>query len=244
LNEGATRIGWCHSVADGSAVFESPTKVALPKETSALGKGFLSCPAVRDFFVGALQVRAPFSLHLKFQQSGSGSFSITPVYPRTSIRENRLREFLILEPPMTWRDNNFPVLQIPSPYFFVADEPVEVEQTQPLIAPSSRFNWRLIPGRFNIYDWQRPLNWAIEWDIRGGDLIIREGEPLYYLRFFDATTGAALRRVELLQIEMTSELEARVAMTRGVTGLTRGLKPVMKKAGALRTQKFLEGKGK
>ena len=35
-------------------------------------------------------------------------------------------------------------------------------------------NWRVIPGNFDIYSWQRPLNWAFEWDTRLGDLTINE----------------------------------------------------------------------
>ena len=44
-------------------------------------------------------------------------------------------------------------------------------------------NIRMVAGKFNIYDWQRPLSYAIEWFDTSKDLIIKTGQPLFYIMF-------------------------------------------------------------
>ncbi len=87
-------------------------------------------------------------------------------------------------------------------------------------------NWRVIPGKFDIYGWQRPLNWAIEWDTTLGDLIIKAGEPIYFVRF--APINRQVVEVKLIEIDMTLELEERLKATRGITSIKKGLTPIMK----------------
>lgn len=221
-------VGWCFSIADGVAALDKPEKLSLPKDRSPNKRGFLSCPAVRHSLTGIIVIRSPFSLHLKFKRT-EDAFILTPVYPFTSIAPARLSEYLRLEPKESWRSDSVPALQFPSPYLFISDDPMEVEQFSPSLIETTNMNWRVIPGRFNIYGWQRPLNWAIEWDTKCGDLIIKQGEPLYFLRFFNKSQQT-IGNINLVNIELTEELKERLSSTAGVTGLRRGLVPVMQKA--------------
>ena len=230
-------IGWCHALTEGSAVFDPPRLFAIGKDPSESKRGYLSCPAVRSTCTGLLEVAAPFSLRLSFEAKG-GAYMLTPIYPQTSIQPARLRDLIILEPSDTWPSKRRPVLQIPSPYLFVSDVHVEMEQLHPFLAPTTQLNWRLIPGRFNIFGWQRPLNWAIEWDVDAGDLVIKAGEPLYFLRFYDEE-GRSLKEINLLQIEFSRELADRVSMTAGVTSIRRGMVPVMERAAQTRSKKLV-----
>jgi len=119
-------------------------------------------------------------------------------------------------------------------HIFVADEPTEIEQCQPIFADTSSLNWRIITGRFDIHAWQRPLNWAIEWDTKCGDLIIRMGEPLYYVRFYDAS-GGVIMNPDLIRAQLTEELRSRLSSASGVTSMQRGTAALIKKASKERT---------
>jgi hypothetical protein len=160
-----------------------------------------------------------------------------PVYPFTSLTEAKFSEFVTVEPPETWRNSHTAVLQFPSPYIFFADAPATIEQFHPSLVASSAMNWRVIPGKFDIYSWQRPLNWGVEWDTSLGDLIIRVGEPQYFLKFSEPILER--QAIELIECEFTKALEDRLRLSRGITGIRKGTIPLMKKAGKLREGRSL-----
>jgi hypothetical protein len=189
---------------------------------------------------GYFAIKSPFSLRLRFKKNDD-VVSIVPIYPYTTINESKLGELLKLEPRDLWRSDDIPLLQIPSPYFFVADEPIDIEQCQPIFADTTSLNWRIIAGRFDIYGWQRPLNWAIEWDTKCGDLIIKMGEPLYYVRFYDAS-GKVITNLDLIRIPLTEELRARLNSSAGVTSYQRGTAALIKKASEERSDSLLQKK--
>lgn len=233
----AGTIGWCHAVDEGSAAFPSPERLVLEKDLSPEKRGPLSCPAVRSAAIGLYLVRSPFSLRLRFSRSEE-AVSLTPIYPETTLGQNRLAEFLRLEPSNIWRSRDFPVIQFPSPYLFVADEPIDVEQCLPFLADNTKFNWRLIPGRFNIHGWHRPLNWAIEWDTTSGDLFIKQGEPLYYIKFYDVA-GARIDSPKLVKVPLTDEIKKSLISAIGVSGIQRGTSKLIHQASKNRTGKLV-----
>jgi hypothetical protein len=164
--------------------------------------------------------------------------SFIPVYPFTTVNEAKLEAMFRLEPRDLWRSSAIPLVQIPSPYCFVADEPIEIEQFPPIFADTTTLNWRLIPGRFDIYGWQRPLNWAFEWDTKCGDLIIKMGEPLYYVRFYDKS-GSLIPNPDLVRTPLTDELRSRLNASSGVTSLQRGTAALIKKSAEERSGPLL-----
>lgn len=181
---------------------------------------------------------SPFSLKLRFSRVGD-TVSFSPIYPATTLNEVKLGEMFRLEPRETWRDEHLPVVQFPSPYVFVADEQVDVEQIMPAVGQLARLNWRLVPGRFNIYAWQRPLNWAFEWDVRNGDLTVRLGDPLYWVRFYDKS-GAIIEDPELIPITPSALLLERMRSFSGVTAVQRGTARLMITAAKSRKKKFVD----
>jgi len=121
---------------------------------------------------------------------------------------------------------------------FVADERIEVEQLNPALAKTSSLNWRVIPGRFDVFGWQRPLNWAIEWDTSCGDLVVRAGEPLYFVRFW-TNEGQQIVEPDLVEIPLSDELERRMSTMLGVTAMHRGTAALMKRSASERTSRLL-----
>jgi hypothetical protein len=234
------KIGWAYVNVEGTAAYPNPERVHLQKDPSTTKRGHLSCPAVRATANGFYEIRSPFSLHLRVKKSVD-LISFIPIYPFTTVNEPKLREMFRLEPKELWRSSEIPIIQIPSPYFFVADEIVEIEQFPPVFADTTTMNWRPISGRFNIYGWQRPLNWAFEWDTKCGDLIVKMGEPLYYVRFYDLD-GRLITNPDLVKISLTEELRARLNSSAGVTALQRGTATLIRKASEERTIAFLDEK--
>lgn len=197
----------------------------------------MSCPAVRALVEGLYVVRAPYSLKVRFKTFDDGA-TFSPIYPFTTVAEERFRSIFRVEPPNIWRNRHTPIFQLPSPYLFVSDTPTVMAVNHPFLADTSRLNWRLIPGQFNIHAWQRPLNWAIEWDTSVGDLIIKQGEPLYYLQFMDLD-GRAIKTPNLKKIPFDGELKRRVQSMAGVTSMRRGTAKLMKDASETRDKNFI-----
>jgi hypothetical protein len=61
----------------------------------------------------------------------------------------------------------------------------------------------LIGGRFPIHVWPRHLMWAFEWYEPGKELLLRRGDPWFYVRF---ETEDPSRPVKLVEAEMTEPL--------------------------------------
>lgn len=222
------RIGWCCTAHEASICFEEPKRVLLGKDQSPGGRGYLSCPSVRAYLTGTYAIRSPFSLRLTSTEGAAGQI-IRPVFPFTSLSPQKVQELVRIEPRVSWRDQQLVVLQIPSPYLFFADEPLILRQDPVQLSTPTSHSWRLIPGKFNIYEWQRPMNWAIEWCPAAGDLIVKAGEPIYYVSF-ENPMGPPIANPEIVACELTPELEQRLKETRGVTSIRRGVTPLFELA--------------
>lgn len=234
----AIRIGWSLLTGEATIAYEPPTRFVPPKDPSPSGRGFLSCPATRAFFGNSTyQIKSPFSLQLRCEER-EGNIVVRAVYPFTSLTEAKVQEFVTIEPQSTWREPKVIALQMPSPYVFYSDVPVTMAQFHPALVNSSSTGWQLIQGQFDIYRWQRPLNWAVEWNFENGDLIVRAGEPIYFVRFM-APSGSAFESVELVKLPVTEDLDDRLKMTRGITALRRGTHSLFERAGDMRRGKVL-----
>lgn len=226
-------IGWCIASDRFAIAFDAPSALIPPKDPSNNKKGYLSCPAVRQFSEGLFQVASPFSLKLRLIESDSGP-AIVPVYPFTSLTEDIINQLVQIEPQSTWGNRNCAVIQIPSPYVFIADEPVIVEQSNPDLTIQSRMNWRVIPGRFDIYSWQRPLNWAFEWDFSCGDFEIRAGEAQYNIRFLPRNYPFGNFSIKLIKLAFDKEIKSRLDLTRDIAKIRRGTAQLFSKSASLR----------
>jgi hypothetical protein len=231
-------IGWSSTAEESGICYSPPVRFVTPKDGTHDKKGYLSCIALRGYFSHTFVISAPYSLHLRFEVS-SGAPLIRPVYPFTTLSEQKVQELISVEPISSWRNSKIATIQIPSPYVFFSDEPVILRQEPCLLTTPNSFCWRQIPGKFNIFDWQRPLNWACEWFLTEGDLIIKAGEPLYFVSF-ESVGDAPLDKVKLVEVPLTEQLKGRMKLSNNVVSMRRGLGSLMKDAGKLReNQKFI-----
>ena len=216
------KIGWCLDRDEGSAVYYDPQPTSSLTERSTKDAGVGSCPAVRDFENQTFTVRSPFTFRLRAIPDGD-EISFHPVYPFTQIEEHVIQNLLLFQPKRLWRNPKYPVLQLNLPYVFVADENVLVNQIEPTKVLGFK-NWSLIQGRFDIYAWQRPLNWAIEWTNIKEDLIVRRGQPLFQLMF---QANEVNTNFTMGQIERTVEIERAITATKNVTSVMKGTKKII-----------------
>jgi hypothetical protein len=113
-----------------------------------------------------------------------------------------------------WRFPDRPTLQLSLPYCFIADETVYLTQ----LGTFAHYRRDPLPGtifggRFPINIWPRPIMWAFEWHEPERDLILRRGEPLFYLQF---EAQGPDRPVQMIEAARTPELMAYMESLSGV----------------------------
>jgi hypothetical protein len=135
---------------------------------------------------------------------------------------------VFLTPSSQWRDSNHPIIQIRTPYTFIADEPVYLNQFPPFT------NYRepqtpglVIGGRMPIHIWPRALAFAFEWHNIEQELVLVRGQPWFLLRF-EANNPS--RHVRLYAAEMTQQLTDYLRGISGVVGYTNGTFSLLKTA--------------
>jgi len=83
--------------------------------------------------------------------------------PMSTVRPSGLQTLLIMSPQQEWRDPTKPILQMVTPYVFVSDDPVYVNQFPPFLHYNKhRWPGVQICGRFPIDVWPRVHMWALE----------------------------------------------------------------------------------
>ena len=230
-------IGWLIDASTPSFLWEEPRPVprGLPTEHP---KGVNRCPAITDGEARTWEVAAPVDLHLRIGKNDKGEPSLVNVAGgQSTVAPGKLQQLVTLMPQARWRDQRRPVLQVSAPYRFICDEPCWLNQLPPYYhykAPA--WPGLLIGGRFPIHNWPRSLMWAFEWWDTARDLIIKRGEPWFYLRF---ETQDPARPQRLVEAEMTPELREYCRGLDGITNYVNQTYQVMETAAQRRPPRLL-----
>lgn len=215
-------VGWLVDTEKSALIYGAPRPLARRPETleaaeaAPNAKSVTRCPALADQEAKTFEIPCPVDIALKLVQDDKGQLRVMPTGDgRSSINRQHLAQMVFLLQRERWRDPRFPVVQIAAPYRFLADEPVWLNQLPPYDY------WRetpwpglLIGGRFPIDVWPRSLMWALEWRDTARPLVIRRGEPWFYLRF---ETPDPARSLRLVEAEMTPALRRHCQALDGVT---------------------------
>jgi hypothetical protein len=215
----AVRVGWVLTSNAGSVLFDDPERFRSADLNRDHAKSASRCPAVINLESRYFVVKCPFSLHLGFERDNAGKPCLkNRMGDKSQIRNGNLAQHVILVAEPEWRHKNRPTIQIKTPYMFVADEPVFVSQLPPFMHYlQTPWPGTLFGGRFPIHVWPRPLMWAFEWHDQSKDLILRRGDPWFYVEF---ETLPADRAVTLVQAQMTPELEEYTQQLTGVVSFS------------------------
>jgi hypothetical protein len=230
-------VGWLFAEQKSSVIWDSPYPIRPDAPDAASAKSVAYCPAVVEFDRRHFVINAPIDVHLHLTITPDGKLNITNVLgDRGTIRSNTFSQMLVIMPQHEWRQSQRPVIQLSTPYIFVADEPVYVNQFPPFLHHGVQRPGLQLCGRYPIDVWPRQLMWAFEWHDLSKDLVIKRGEPWFYVRFETADPAASVRLVEA---ENTPELQAYIASITDVTNYVNQTFSLFKTARERRPERLL-----
>ena len=220
-------IGWCITEELSSSIFFEPQSTQInhkKKSTNIKSEGVLRCPAVHNLAINRIfNIRSPYTIKLRAIETSENKIDIRGVFPDTEVDSSILPSIISVEPREFWIDKNIPILQIKMPYIFFSDIPVWINQLE---APSQKIikSWSLIQGRFDIYSWQRSLNFATQWFDIKKDFYIKRGEPIFQICF---DTTEASNEFKLKKVTLDENIKRRIASCEGVTKLIKNTGQLM-----------------
>lgn len=210
-------VGWAIDSDKATFIWDGPSRVSRDQPRARHAKSVTFCPAVLDHEARLFQVPCPIDLQLRcrIDEKTKQPVLTNPAGDQSSIRPKALSQFMVMVNAKEWRHADKPIIQMFTPYIFVADERVYITQLPPICHfQPTPWPGLVVGGRMPIDVWPRHLMWAFEWHDLSKDLILRRGEPWFYLRF---ETDDAARPVRLIEADMTPELKEYV---RGLSGVT------------------------
>lgn len=235
---GPLTVGWLREPEKGGVLYDPPERVIFRQTNRDHAKSAARCPAVINMESRFFMVKCPFDLHLAFGRDENGrAHLVNRAGPGGAVRGNKLGEVISLVSEIEWRYPDRPTIQLKLPYVFIADEPVFITQLDAFA------HYRKVPlpgtifgGRFPIDLWPRPLMWAMEWHDTERDLILRRGDPLFYLMF---EGDHPERSVQLVEAERTPELMRYIEHVSGAVNYANQTFQLFKAAEDARPSKLL-----
>ena len=231
-------VGWLLKDETAGVIWDTPKPVSWNHSKAQTSKSVQACPAVIQYDRLHYVINSPVDLHLRINKTSDGQLQLQNVDgDMSSVRPTGLQKLIAMSPQAEWRHPMRPVLQLVTPYVFVSDDPVYVNQFPPFLHyPKNAWPGVQICGRFPIDVWPRVHMWALEWHDLSKDLILKRGEPLFYVRF-ETTDPSSL--VRLVEAERTPELESYIRQITDVTNYVNQSFQLFKTARERRPEKLL-----
>lgn len=235
---GPVMVGWLLDIEKGGVIYDPPERLAPRQVDKRHAKSAARCPAVIQMESRYFVVKSPFDMQIGFERDETGKgMLVNRLGAASPIRGSKLGDLLVLVREAEWRYPDRPTIQLRLPYLFIADEPVYLTQLsafahyRPDPLPGTIFG-----GRFPISIWPRPLMWAFEWHEPKKDIVLRRGEPLFYVQF---EADRPDRPVQLVEAQRTPELSAYLDHISGVVNYVNQTFSLFQAAEAARPAKLL-----
>ncbi|MEC9346960.1 MAG: hypothetical protein VYB54_12095 [Pseudomonadota bacterium] len=197
-------VGYILDAEKAGFIWEAPRQCQRRGDPPvAHAKSVAVCPAVLDYEARLFEVVAPIDMQLRFRFDDNGQPQlINALGERSPIRSKHLRQMVAVMPRSEWRHPDRPIIQLITPYIFVSDDICWMNQMPPFNSYTGRM-WPglMIGGRLPIHIWPRPMMWAFEWYDTTKDLVLRRGEPWFYMRFESDDPRRPIRLVEAVKDE-------------------------------------------
>ncbi|MEO1194294.1 MAG: hypothetical protein AAFY02_21260 [Pseudomonadota bacterium] len=234
-------IGWLVDGGGPGFLWDKPRPLKGLARPPEHPKAVNHCPAIVDGDARTYSVAAPVDFHLRLGSDEKGNPKlINAAGMKSTVSGGKLDRMITVMAQNRWRHPKRPVLQIVAPYRFICDEPCWMNQLPPYYDyKSPQWPGLMIGGRFPIHNWPRSLMWAFEWHDMGRDLIIKRGEPWFYVRF-ETLDPSRLQR--LVEAEMTPELREFCGGLDGITNYVNQTFSVMDIAADRRPEMLLTRK--
>lgn len=198
-------VGWLLDTEKARFIWPEPRRVTLDNPPPRHAKAAGHCPAVAEHEARMFEMLCPIDVRLGFKRGERGEPQLVNLdSDAASIRTKHLGEMVSMVSEREWRHPDRPMIQIITPYVFVADEPVWAMQLPP-VTHYLKDPWPglLFGGRIPIHIWPRQLMWAFEWFEPAKPLVLRRGQPWFNVRF---EASDPERPVRLFEAERTPEL--------------------------------------
>ena len=230
-------VGWVIDPnREASIIWDAPRKLTRPEGRTSHAKGLSQCPAINDHESRLFEVVCPIDIRLRFFRDNQGNPSMAAIDgDQSTIRPAQFGQMVMAVHPNEWRHPSRPVIQVMTPLFFISDEPVWLTQL-PAFYHLGNLPGLMLGGRFPIHVWPRELVWAFEWHDTSKDLLIKRGDPWFYLQF---ETEDPTRHVRLVEAELTAPLREYTNSIRGVTNYVNRTFSLFPAAKARRPAKLL-----
>ncbi|RMF39139.1 MAG: hypothetical protein D6754_06080 [Alphaproteobacteria bacterium] len=240
---GPVRVGWLLQEERTGVIYYPPERFRSADVNKTHAKSASRCPAVLNLESRYFVIRCPFDLHLRFARTKEGKAGVRNMLGEASpVRPAKLNQIIHVTNEIEWRYPDRPTIQVSLPYLFIADEPVYMSQLSAFMhyrresMPGTIFG-----GRFPIHLWPRPLMWAFEWHEPERDIVLRRGEPWFYVCF---ETEPQDRPVQVIAAEMTEDLRSFSEHISGAVNYVNQTFSLFKAAERRRPEKLLVPKGK
>ena len=147
-------------------------ELLLPEIAKIRNSQYIKCPAFLEYYKNTYLIRSPIDIKITYD---NGQLYITPQNQDfyNSYINHRGHQITETDPFLM----SF-VLQ----YLFIADKDCFVE-VLPASFHSIATKIRTIQGTFNINKWFRPIEFAFEFINENEPLVIKRGDPLFYVKF-------------------------------------------------------------
>jgi hypothetical protein len=239
---GPVTVGWFLTDDKGALLYDPPERLIFRQTNRTHAKSAARCPAVIQMESRYFVVKCPFDLHIGLGRDDKGkAVLINRAGVASPVRASKLNQVLTLVNEAEWRYPDRPTIQMSLPYCFIADEPVYMTQ----LGTFAHYRRDSLPGtifggRFPVSVWPRPLMWAFEWHEPDRDIVLKRGEPLFYVQF---EAQGPERPVQLVEAQKTPELLAYLEKISGVVNYVNQTFGLFKAAEAIRPAKLLVPKG-
>ena len=206
LRQRIVEVGWLLATPVASFIYDAPRPISRNDVKPQHAKSASFCPAVLDHEARLVEVSCPFDLELGYRRDEKGQPLLQNLAgDMSSIRTKHLNQLVNLTAPKEWRHPERPIVQIITPYVFVADDPVYMTQLPPFAYyRNPSLPGTMLGGRLPIHIWPRQMMWAFEWYDVSQPIRLKRGEPWFYVRFETHDPSRPIRVVEAL---LTPELE-------------------------------------
>jgi hypothetical protein len=233
-------VGWTIQSQKASLIWSEPARFKRNQPRAASAKSVQVCPAALDFDARHFVVDCPVDLHLRIDMGDNASVQpslVNAAGPQSAIRSKHLSQMVMLVARREWRHPARPIIQVITPYLFLADEPTYINQLPPFLDYTDpALPGLLISGRFPIHIWPRQLMWAFEWYDTKKELVLQRGKPWFYLRFENADPT---RPVRMFEADIRPEVQAYIDSLSGVTNYVNQTYSLFETAKQRRPQQLL-----
>jgi hypothetical protein len=153
--------------------------------------GYLLCPAVQDFYKNVFIVLAPLDITITYDKENNR----VNISGNSGINQEFFDTYIKIRQDQPQNNDRFLLSTSFLQLVFYSQDSITYETLPVFTAYTKNSNYNVIPGKFNISRWIRPIDFTFEFVDDELPVVIKRGEPLFTFRL-SSQDGS---KVELLR---------------------------------------------